>query len=449
MKFSIVPRLLWLTLFLCMATCAATLGDTIILKSGEKVEGKVIKETATEVTILVKVTASITDERVVPKGDVVKVEKEALDLVAWQTLRNTKPGTGSLPAASYGPIVANLQAFVDQYGQSTHAAEAKELLAAFTEEKRRVDGGEVKIQDRWLAKEEAQKERYQINGQLILAYLQDQARKGDVVGALNSFDQLEKTYPGARAFPDAVDTVKQILPSLAANAGRSLATLQGRMKERELMLSQTGEAQRTGMQAAFERDDLQTDAAFEAAGRGGQTWPPMVPQSAKSLEALAAKAREEQQRLAALPVADMRRSIQMTEKAKTLFASKDFEGAEKELTEAVNKWNANEVATRLQPELAAARSSATETASADEKAAAEKMEADATTKATEEAATAAAATAAEESAALTEGTPAEETASEEPSRMPFIIGGLVLFIFGLVAYNAYRKRTPKEDEIIE
>ena len=59
------------------------LADTVTLKSGEKLDGKILNETDTEVTISVQVSATIKDERVVKREDIATVEKVQPDEVAW------------------------------------------------------------------------------------------------------------------------------------------------------------------------------------------------------------------------------------------------------------------------------------------------------------------------------------------------------------------------------
>ena len=54
-----------------LALCApAGRADVVVLKGGEKIEGRITSETPAEVRIEVKVSASIVDERVIPRADV-------------------------------------------------------------------------------------------------------------------------------------------------------------------------------------------------------------------------------------------------------------------------------------------------------------------------------------------------------------------------------------------
>jgi len=329
-------------------TCA--FADTIILKNGEKLDGKIVSETAQDVTIEYKVSASITDTRTVAKSEIGNVEKETPDSPAFMALQNLKIGPNSLPLASYDQVMKGLQGFLDKYPQSTHDGEIAERLTAFATEKTRVAGGELKFNHHWLTREEAQKERYQLEAGVVFAQMQEQTRRGDLVGALNTFDQLEKAYPGARVFPDAVDLAKQALPALRATAERGLQNFRVHEADRAKGLILAREPEKSQMIAAQAREQAAINAELEADSKSGQKWPRLL-NSDKVLTALATKPADEIVRLNTLPVAKMRQSLEASDKAKELFAKDDVAGADAALKEADSLWSANEIAARLTKEI--------------------------------------------------------------------------------------------------
>src|SRR2546422_5610697 len=112
MKHPTLQFCVWLALF---AFACRVCADIVTLKSGEKIEGKILNETATEITIEFKVSASISDQRTVPKSDIASVEKPKPDEVLYQTLKNLKPGPNSFRPDAYDTIVAQLKAFTETY----------------------------------------------------------------------------------------------------------------------------------------------------------------------------------------------------------------------------------------------------------------------------------------------------------------------------------------------
>ncbi len=345
-------RFLPLVALLTSMVCTPLFADTITLTSGQKLEGKIINETATDITIEVKVSAAVTDEQTIPKSTVAKIEKEQPDEIAWLALKNLKPGVNSLPLAQYDVVLRPLQGFVNEYPQSAHAAEASQLLATFTAEKKRVDDGEVRLGEKWLTKEDVDKERYQIGGLLGFQYMRSQRAAGDLIGALNSFEQIEKTYPGAKTYPDAVDAARETLVALKATVERALQTFQTRKAEFDAGLANSSELQKPELLAARERELAKGEAAVLAADKAKLKWPVLVMSSDKNLDAIAKKIPNEVQRLARIEVAKLRQSSQLAEQAQKELAAKDA-AAQASISQALALWPANELAKRLQPEASA------------------------------------------------------------------------------------------------
>jgi hypothetical protein len=340
-----------------LAAASPAPADTITLKSGAKLEGRILEETATEVTVEYRESASIVDRKKIKRDDIASITKETPDMAAWAAIAASRPGANSLPAAQYESVLRPLTAFIAAYPQSAHVEEAKKSAAAWEEEKKRVDAGEVKINERWLSKEEAEKERYQINGVIALNHMRAQASGGDLIGALNSFAILEKNFGGSASMPDAVELAGRILPTLKATVERAYQNL----KTEALGRQQAAPQSRAELEAAAKRDEDAGAASVVAAERAGQKWPPLNIRSSKSLAKIAEILGKETTRLAALPVAAMRQSITVAEGAKAALASGDLAGAEAALV-GTKVWPANELAGRLTAELTAAKKAAADAA---------------------------------------------------------------------------------------
>ena len=106
--------------------------------------------------------------------------------------------------------------------------------------------------------------------------------------------------------------------------------------------------------AANQREQAKADAALAAATAAGQ-WPPFVPSSEKCLKAILAKIPPEAARLEKIPVAPMRESIALAEKAQTEFTAKDLAAATETLKDAAKLWPANELGSRLTAQITAAK----------------------------------------------------------------------------------------------
>lgn len=426
-------KTLWLIGLAALSVSA--FADIVVLTNGEKVEGKVTAETDTEITIAAKVSASITDERVIKKSEIVSITKDAPDELAWQPLKNLKLTRNSLPLPSYDAAINQLKAFATEFPKSKFTADAQKSVDAFEAEKKRIEAGEVKLDDKWLSKEEAQREGTQIKGLIAFNYMKEQGAR-DMIGALNTLDTIEKNYAGTRAYPDAIEYAAKMLPVLKAEVDRRIKALAEKKAVRAASLAQLTGPDRTALENEIKAEQTAAEAVVSAAEKQGQKWLPLNPPTERGLQNLAAKIPSETQRLAGLPVAKMRASIQDAEKAKALIEKHDVDGASALLSKAAGDWPANELVTRLQKEVDAAKKLAAA------KPAAEPV-ADAPSAATEtESATAAAA-------------PAEPVGLQVETEKPFLLtpGGAVLVViavgFVVAGLNAFKKVKGKASDVLE
>lgn len=334
--------------------------DTITLKSGEKVEGKILRESTIDVTVEVKISAAVTDERVISKDEVESIERLTEDDIAFGEIKNIKPDpSSSLAAATYEQIVTRLKSFQDNFPGSPHRADVQTALDAFEAEKTRVDAGEVKFRGAWLSKEEAEKVKTQIEAEQLFAAMKVQGARGDFSGALNTFVRIEKDGKGAAVFPDAVDFAKQVLASMLAQVDRALAVRTQSDADFKRLLDLSTDEKKTELMGIAKREQDQFDAVLAAAQKTGAKWMPLIPRSRKSLESLRQTIPGEITRLASIPVQKMRDSNALIEQAKAAIAAKDLTTAESLVKEATTLWSDSEGAKRLTETLTAAKAAAT------------------------------------------------------------------------------------------
>ena len=324
--------------------------DFVILKSGERVEGKIEEENDKSVTIQVQM-GGVFDDKVIKKSEIARVSKTSADETVYQSIMNLQPGPDSLSSSQYAQIIAYLNDFVVKYPGSAHAAEIKDTIKGFAAEKKRVDAGEVKLNGGWLTKEQAIIQRVQVGGAFAFENMKRQSASGDFVGALDSFVQIEKTYAGARTYPDAIELAKQVIVKMGPLVETAIVNERIDKAELEKGWKAGGAKDKKEMMDAYARDQSQAEAAAKYAEAKGD-WPPFRKDSEKCLKALQTKLGTEHARLAALQVGTLRRSVELSDQAAQQVASGQDPEAKDALKEALILWPANEAAKRLQAELA-------------------------------------------------------------------------------------------------
>jgi hypothetical protein len=338
------------------------LADTVILKSGEKLEGRILSETDTDVTIEVNVTASIKDQREIKKADVDKIEKVQPDEETWTSLKNLTLGDESLEVTDYQRAISALNGFVAQFPQSSHAAEAKQRLAAFQEEAKRVEAGEMKLDGKWMTADQVKEERVQVNGRVLFGRMKRYAATNQLIEALNTFEAIERTASGSSSYPDAVALARQVAPLVKAAAEQRRQQLKAQAEERKRRLDNVQGDEKLRLESLQRQQIQQTEAAVLRMEQSGAKWLPLTPATERSLSATSTKAGGMATRLNNHNVPRMKESLGAAERARQAIEDNELDVAEKALSEARLAWPKNELVERLQPKLAAAKTKATEAA---------------------------------------------------------------------------------------
>ena len=352
----IVKKISLLFLFLVAINSILALqarADTVTLLTGEKLEGRITGETDTDVTLDIKVSASISDERVIPKKEIQKIDKLSPEEAAFQAIKDYKiDPQSSFKAEDYTRLIGPLKSFLDTYPAGAHAAEVKLTLAAFQTEKARVDAGELKFKGAWLSSAEASKRRLQINGQQVYDMMKFQAGRQDWSGALNSFDTIEKRYAAARVYPDAVDLAVQILISLQKQVAERIKMIAYTQTEFAKVLSMAKPEEAPRLRDAEKREQDQYSAAMAAAKKAGMKWGPFIPRNSESMGAMEKAIPGEISRLKALPTQKMHASVSLADEAQAALASRQTDSAASLVEDSLKAWPVNDEALRLKSEIA-------------------------------------------------------------------------------------------------
>ena len=331
----------------------AAMADTVTLNPGEPINGKISRESDKEIVVDVVISAGITDEKIIPKADVKSVSKTTADEIAFRSVRDLQPDTHSLQPAAYPPMIKALEAFLKEYPTSGHAEEVKKTIETLKQELARVKAGELKWADRWYTAKEAEKHKYQISAQMTLGTMRDQAASRDFIGALNTFDQIEKYYPGSTAYPEAADLAQNMMRVAAMDMG----AMQAKAKAQEAQFNKgivlVPEPEKSQVIAGRKAQVAAAEAALAAAEKNGVKWKPISPLSPKSFEALKTTLATETPLLEKLPIASMRSSVTITQGVDLDIRANHLEGVEAKLREAKSLWPQNAQIAELEAQLAA------------------------------------------------------------------------------------------------
>jgi hypothetical protein len=332
-------------LILALVCAIRAQADSVTLNSGDIIKGTIKSETPTQVTIEIPLSASITDERIIDRADIKKIDKVQPDEIEYRQLILVQPSNElSYSSQAYSDILASLNAFQAKYPNSSYLPEVKKLAAAFREEKMRVDAGEFKYRGEWLTRDEAARRAIQIMAIQVFSRMQQQAAAGDLVGAMQTFDIIDHRYATTRIYPSAVTLAQQVLANLQQDLAIRLEQAKADQAQLKKTIAMTPEPDKTRLIAAAKAQDERAKAAVESTLKSGEKWVPLIPLNELSITTLKNTATTEAQRLASVPVAQMLESDKLVDDARNYITGLDFKTADTLLKNATGLWSQNEAA---------------------------------------------------------------------------------------------------------
>jgi hypothetical protein len=338
-------RARWLLLPVALLFAAQLRADTITLKTGETISGTIKSETDTDVTIDITVSSSITDERVIEKSDIASMNRATPDQIAYEQLSQIQPSSQySYPAATYTQILSSLRDFETQYPTSAYLPAVKSLEAQFEAEQQKVNAGNVKYLGDWYTADQAQPLQNQIAALPVYDAMQQQATSGDLVGAMQTFTEIERNYATTRIYPPAVTLAQAVVGQLRETLAVRMQEVKADAAQLQVTLKFTTGPDKVNLLAQAKALQDRNAAIVGDAIRAGEKWPPLIPGSLVSIQTLQKVADTEAGRLASVPVGAMTLSLQKVDAARTEINQGELTDAEALLKDATTLWVQNDAA---------------------------------------------------------------------------------------------------------
>ena len=273
--------------------------DTFVLKDGSKLEGVILRQDATTYTLEVKITKSIKDERVVTKANVVTIERADPGQVSFAALRQLTPTPDVLTAEEYAHMIRAVEKFLRTYPTSTHVTEAKACLSTLKTEANEVLAGGIKLNGKIVPSEQCAANRYEIDAQVLKAKILKQVHELNTLQALRLFSDLDKDFRNTTTYTEFVPQIQQLVASYLAETEQAVATLEARIKARNLGLERMSTMGHRDTENAIAQENSALEARFKKESEAKIGWVTTHPFFKPSLDATVAFAKAELARLAA------------------------------------------------------------------------------------------------------------------------------------------------------
>lgn len=273
---------------------SASLADTITLKSGKVLTGKVLEERASEYLLEVNITASIKDQKVIAKSAILSIEQEAADKKPFEALQGILPTGDQLSEGDYSLIIeGKLKPFIQTYPKSKHLPEVQKTLATLEAEKKRVLAGDLKLDGKWIPADEWNANAYDLDALLIFNEMKNAADQNSYLAALQKYDELIIKFPESGPYHSARELAGTLLPRFQRIVTAKAGAAKEKASARERSANSLSARDRSRVQAARDAEKTRYTAMIEKARSEKVRWLPVNDYDERNLKTLERTIRSE------------------------------------------------------------------------------------------------------------------------------------------------------------
>lgn len=283
----------------CLFGSGYLTADVLVMKSGEQLECLVLAEDATNYRVEVKVSASIRDERLIPKDRVLDVKRVAVVPDAFQKISKYVPTPDLLTVQDYERRMREIEKFLQSAPDSSHADQAKGVLATLKQEADEVLAGAMKIHGKMVSAEDYRLDAFDMDARVAEIRIRRLVEVGAYVQALRAFEGFEKDFALSEVRKSLLPRMKQVVRAFVSELEEMQATLDSRLREREIGLHRMSTISRRDAEQAIHDEASQLAAINKAEKDAKANWLTVDAYSKLSIQENLARARREEEKLAA------------------------------------------------------------------------------------------------------------------------------------------------------
>ena len=253
MRFRIVS----FTAACCLLPLFPVSADVLTLKNGEKIEGTILREEGENYVVEVHVTSKIRDEKIVPRAEVLKIEKTPEYEKAFTEIEDLCPAPELLAQEGYEERIGTLRKYIEAFPKSPKITKVEEMIKSLEEELDLIKGGAIKFGKEIIPAEQYQANAYEYDALIAEKKIRDSVARRDYLAALRGFDSYETSFGAAEGHAGLAPLMLQVLGAYSESLAESLASLEGRLARRDAGLARMSAADRAKSQRALEEEQSQ------------------------------------------------------------------------------------------------------------------------------------------------------------------------------------------------
>lgn len=284
-----------------------SMADTFILKDGTSLVGRILREDPTNYYLEVQVTKSIKDEKTVAKADVTRIEREQLDVTAFEPISLLVPAPDFLSSEEYAVKIQTVEKYLAAHRGGSKSKEAKEILSTLKNEANEILAGGIKMNGKIIPSTEYRANAYDIDARVLEAKIRTLAKNSQYLQALRAFGDFSRDFRNTNSHIALIPLIEQLISTYSADISQQLASYDAKIKEREVDLQRMASADRAATENAIREETAGFEARLKTEKDSKIGWVTAEPLFKPSLEETLTFAKQETTRLAALktaPVSD-------------------------------------------------------------------------------------------------------------------------------------------------
>jgi len=285
---------LFLSIIAAISPC---LGDVFILKDGGRIEGRILQENPDSYLIEINISKSIKDERLVPKAELLKIEREQPDLIAFKKIEGLYPAPDLLAAPHYEERIAAVQAYLKEFPYSAKSNQAKEMLKTLQAESLQVADGGIKLDGEIFSVQQYRANAYELDARIAAMKIRKSADAGNWLAALREFTDFEQDFAGSPSYEALRPLIRKVIITYRDQISALLTSLDARQKARLDGLERMTLEDRANSEIALAEEAASLDARYQNEKSSKFRWPTIHPFHKSSLEDTVRLAEQELSRL--------------------------------------------------------------------------------------------------------------------------------------------------------
>ena len=326
--------------------------DVLTLKDGREIKGEILSETPDAVLIEYYVTPTIKDQKSYSRDEIVRIASIPADEKAFQAIGSLATPDTVLDTSFYDLLIdKKIPEFLGRFPYSKHLTELRDDLRSLEEERSRVRRGDRRINGGWITASQIAADPYQSRAKIKFSEMKELGGTKDTVGALQSYELLEKEFPGSVVMPDAIALAQVQIDQLQDKLSIAKTNFDIIDKRRQGALALAPADQAREIKDALQNEKIAATNAIASATADGSKFYPIFQNSKESLDALQALITAEKKRLTTLQNIPMSDGMAAAAQSAKFISEGKLKDAQDQLTQSQALWPANIDNTRLKLQL--------------------------------------------------------------------------------------------------